>query len=186
MPMPGLPGRSEYASYTPVTFVGSRPSSPRHGYFVPLIDAMLKSKRLFILKSREMMTSWLACGYIAWMVEWHSHMFWVLQYEKDDRAVQLIEYCRILHRNQQRWMQDRNPLVVDNTAELKLANGGHILAVPKGENQIRIHHPHGYLMDEAAFLPEAEECYNAVSPVAKQIIAISTDNIGWFHTECRL
>jgi hypothetical protein len=121
-----------------------------------------------IRRRREMMTSWLACGYIAWMVEWHSHMFWVLQYEKDDKAVQLIEYCRILHRNQQRWMQDCNPLVVDNTAELKLADGGHILAVPKGENQIRIHHPHGYLMDEAAFLPEAEECHNAVSPVANR------------------
>src|SRR2546423_597432 len=49
-------------------------------------------------------------------------------------------------------------------AELKLANGGHIRAVPKGENQIRIHHPHGYLMDEAAFLPEAQQCYDATSP----------------------
>lgn len=43
---------------------------------MPLIEAMLKNKRLFIIKSREMMTSWLACGYIAWMVEWHPHMFW--------------------------------------------------------------------------------------------------------------
>ena len=100
---------------------------PRKSYFLTVMDAMLKNKRLFILKSREMMTSWLACGYITWMVEWHPHMFWVLQCEKDDKAVQLIEYCRILHRNQPRWMQDRNPLLVDNTAELKLANGGHIL-----------------------------------------------------------
>lgn len=36
-------------------------------------------------------------------------------------------------------------------------------------------------MDEGRISVEAEQCYNAASPVAKQIIAISTDNIGWFH-----
>jgi hypothetical protein len=31
-------------------------------------------------------------------------------------------------------------------------------------------HPYGYLMDEAAYLPEAEQCFDVASPVVKQII----------------
>src|SRR5256885_5689469 len=38
---------------------------PKMGYFVEVMGWMLESERLFIIKSREMMTSWLACGYIA-------------------------------------------------------------------------------------------------------------------------
>ena len=35
-------------------------------------------------------------------------------------------------------------------------------------------------MDEAAFLPEAQQCYDTVQPVAKQIIAVSSAEPGWF------
>jgi hypothetical protein len=81
-------------------------------------------------------------------------------------------------------MQQRNPIVTDNLTELVRQNGSRVLAVPKGENQVRLYYPYGYLIDEAA-LPEAEQCFNAVAPVAKQIIAISSDEIGWFHNECK-
>ncbi len=157
---------------------------PKKGYFVPVLEHLLTDERLFIPKSREMMTSWLVCAYIAWMCQWLPHIFWILQTEKEDKAVQLINYCRILYRRQDDWMKERRKITVDNTTELKLDNGSHILAVPKGENQVRLYHPYGYMMDEAAFLPEAEACYNAVSPVAKQIVAVSSAAPGWFAQMC--
>ena len=80
---------------------------------------------------------------------------------------ELIRYCRILYRRQPDWMKERNPLVVNNEVELARKNGSGVLGMPKGKNQIRIHHPYGYLVDEAAFLPEAEQCFNAVRPVAR-------------------
>jgi hypothetical protein len=76
--------------------------------------------------------------------------------------------------------------VVDNELELKWAKGGRFLGVPKGADQIRIHHPYGYFQDESAFLPEAREAFDAVRPVAHQIVCVSTDEIGWFHSECKL
>jgi len=45
-------------------------------------------------------------------------------------------------------------------------------------------HPTLYVMHEAAFMPEAQSCYNAVQPVAKQIITISSAAPGWFADEC--
>lgn len=158
---------------------------PMKKYLQVAMLYLLTCDTLFIPKSREMMTSWLVCGYIAWMCQWLPHIFWILQTEKEDKATQLIDYCRILFNRQPDWMKERNPLVVSNSVELKRQNGSHILAVPQGENQVRLFHPYGYMQDESAFLPEAEQSFNAVRPVCKQIVAVSSDEVGWFHNECK-
>jgi hypothetical protein len=158
---------------------------PTKQYLAIAMLYLLTSDTVFIPKSREMMTSWLVCGYISWMCQWLPHIFWILQTEKEDKASQLITYCRILFDRQPDWMKERNPLVVSNSVELKRENGSHILAVPQGENQVRLFHPYGYMQDESAFLPEAEQSFNAVRPVCKQIIAVSSDEMGWFHNECK-
>ena len=35
-----------------------------------------------------------------------------------------------------------------------------------------------------AFMPDAEQCYGAVVPVAKQIIGVSSANPGWMGDQC--
>lgn len=167
---------------------GTKPVAPfpKKDYFVDLLQIMMDSKRLFIPKSREMMTSWLTCGYIAWMCQWFEHIEWILQTEKEDKVVELVNYCRILYRRQEPWMRERVTLRVDNATELVLSNGSHIVGVPKGANQIRLFHPYGVMFDEAAFLPEFSDCYNTVHPVAKKIIAVSSAAPGPFAVECEL
>jgi len=157
---------------------------PNKSYFAAILKFMLENDRLFIAKSREMMTSWLSCGYIAWMCQWFPQVEWIVQTEKEDKAKELINYCRILYHRQEAWMKDRVQVMSDRATELKLSNGSRVLAVPKGVNQIRLYHPFGYFMDEAAFLPEGRECFNVVHPVAKQIIAVSSAGPGWFADEC--
>ena len=157
---------------------------PRKEYMVLVLGFMLQSSRLFIPKSREMMTSWLSCGYIAWMCQWFPQIEWILQTEKEAKAKELVNYCRILYKRQDAWMKQRVRVTSDNATELKLDNGSRILAVPKGVNQVRLYHPFGYFMDEAAFLPEGRQCYDTVHPVAKQIIAVSSAGPGWFADMC--
>jgi tellurite resistance-related uncharacterized protein len=159
---------------------------PKYPYFECLLKYVLEEPTLFIIKSREMMTSWLICAYVAWMTQWFPHIFWLLQTEKEDKVQELVNYCRILYRRQPEWMQRKNPIVVDNVSEIRRANGSRVLGVPKGENQVRLYHPHGYVIDEAAFLPEAEQCFNAVRPVARQIIAVSSDDMDWYHDQTKL
>ena len=165
---------------------GTAPVAPFPGkrYFAVVLHEILDSPRIFIPKSREMMTSWLVCGYIAWMCQWYPYIEWILQTEKEDKAKELVNYCRILYQRQDPWMKARVHVTTDNVTELTLSNGSHILAVPKGANQVRLFHPYGYMMDEAAFLPEAQQCYDTVQPVAKQIIAVSSAGPGWFGDQC--
>lgn len=154
-------------------------------YLRIVMQYFLTSPSLFLPKSREMMMSWLVCGYIGWECQWFP-VFWLAQTGKEDKVAELIGYARTLYRNQPDWMKQRNPIVVDNELELAWANGGRFLGIPKGAHQARMHHPKGYFQDESAFLPEAQQAHDAVRPVCKQVICVSSDEVGWFHNECKL
>lgn len=158
---------------------------PRKEYLRVVMSYFLSETGLFLPKSREMMMSWLVCGFIAWECQWFP-VFWLAQTGKEDKVAELVQYVRTLVRNQPEWMRKRNPLVVDNELELTWAKGGRFLGIPKGVDQARIHHPKGYFQDESAFLPEAQQSFDAVRPVCRQIICVSSDEVGWFNNECRL
>lgn len=157
---------------------------PKKDYFLPVMKHMLAEKVLFIQKSREMMTSWEATGFATWGAS-KIGLFWLFQSEKDDKVIQLVNYARILHRNQPKWLIDHNPLIVDNDHELMWKRGGKIVGIPGGADQVRSYHPYGWINDESAFQPEFEASLNSAIPVVKKIIAISTDAMGAFHTICK-
>jgi len=157
---------------------------PRKSYFRPLFAAFQEASRLFVPKTREMLTSWCVMVFCTNKAQW-AKSFCVVQTDSEEKAKDLIRYCRILYENQPSWMKSRHALKSDpSQTQVEWASGGRILAIPKGENKIRLFHPTIYVMDEAAFLPEAEACYNAAHPVAQQIIAISSAGPGWFGNEC--
>lgn len=111
----------------------------------------------------------------------------IVQTDSEEKAKQLVGYADCLYRNQPDWLRAMHPLVREPSAlTVEWIDGGKVFGIPKGENKIRMFHPTIYIMDEAAFLPEAEACYNAAHPVAGQIIAISSAGPGWFGDECSL
>lgn len=157
---------------------------PKKSYFVPLFSQFRTESRLFIPKTREMLTSWCVMGDSAHRAQWE-RWFVIVQTEAEAKAEELIEYVRILYRNQPEFLQRMHPLKNEGSrTNIEWQAGGRVLAIPKGVNKIRLYHPTRYVMDEASFLPEAEQCYNAASPVALQIIAISSAGPGWFGDEC--
>jgi hypothetical protein len=157
---------------------------PKKRYFEVLMRYMRNEKRLFIAKSREMMTSWLAMGFATHHAQWQQGALVLVQTEKEDKVKALIRYCSILYHNQESWLKERHLLAGESTTEISWANRSRIIGVPKGEHQVRLYHPTLYIIDEAAFLPEFRECYNAAHPVAGQIIAISSAAPGPFGEEC--
>lgn len=157
---------------------------PKKSYFVPLFEQFRKCDRLFIPKTREMLTSWCVMGDSAAMAQWHK-WFIVAQTEAEAKAFELVSYVRILYENQPQWLKDMHPLKAEPSKNnIEWADGGRVLAIPAGENKIRLYHPTRYVMDEAAFLTEAQQCYDAAHPVCQQIIAISSAGPGWFGNIC--
>lgn len=158
---------------------------PHKDYFHVLFDALAKEDKLFIPKSRDMMTSWSALIWATHQAQW-KNAFAVVQTMKDGKAMELIGYAQCLYRNQPDWLRAKHPLKSENASELNWEGGGRVLGVPGGEHQIRTYHPTIYIMDEAAFLPEAEQCYNSAKASSPhvQMIAVSSAGPGWFGDEC--
>lgn len=157
---------------------------PAKPYFNVLFSAFSKHTRLFIPKTREMMTSWCVMVWAASRAQWHKAEV-IVQTDSEDKAKELVGYAECLYRNQEHWLKQMHPLAREaSQTEIEWKDGGRIFGIPKGQNKIRLYHPTLYVMDEAAFLPEAEQCYNAAQPVAGQIIAISSAGPGWFGDQC--
>jgi hypothetical protein len=159
---------------------------PRKSYFVPLFEALRNEGRIFIPKTREMLTSWAVMVWATHQAQWFKAET-IVQTDSEDKAKQLVGYADCLYRNQEPWLRERHALASEpSQLSLVWANGGRVFGIPKGEHKVRMWHPTIYVMDEAAFLPEAEQCYNAAHPVAKQIIAISSAGPGWFGDQCSI
>lgn len=110
----------------------------------------------------------------------------IVQTDSEEKAKQLISYAACLYRNQPDWLKGMHALSQDpSLLSVEWKDGGRVFGIPKGEHKIRMFHPTIYIMDEAAFLPEAEACYNAAAPVCRQIIAISSAGPGWFADQCQ-
>ena len=157
---------------------------PKKNYFVPLFEEFLRSPRLLIPKSREMMTSWCAMVYAVWRAQWHKADV-IVQTGSLGKVVDLIGYASQLYRNQPDLLRQRHSLSNETQTELRWSDGGRVRAIPSGESQIRLYHPSIYILDEAAFLAECEACYNTAHPVARQIIGISSAGPGWFGDQCQ-
>jgi hypothetical protein len=159
---------------------------PKKSYFTVLFQSFKQSKHLFIPKTREMLTSWCVMLYACHAAQWGKAEI-IVQTDKEDKASELVGYAECLWRNQAEFLKLRHPLKQPaSNLSMEWRDGGRIFGIPKGVNQVRLYHPTIYIMDEAAFLPEAEQCYNAAQPVAGQIIAISSAGPGWFGDQCSL
>ena len=142
-----------------------------------------------------MMVSWLVIGYYAWLCQWHPETLVIVQSSLADKSIDLVTgkerpgYVRTLYDQQDPSLQRDHPLTKpskDMASDMfTWANGSAIMAIPSGGSRIRQYHPAAVFLDEAAYLPEAEESYNAADPVAGQIVCVSSVNSdSWFTRIC--
>jgi len=158
---------------------------PAKSYFEPLFGALIRERRLFICKTREMMASWAIMVYCTHKAQWHSAEV-IVQTENEEKAKNLLKYAQILYENQDTPLKALHPLKSSpSQLSIEWATGGRIFGIPAGESKIRMWHPAIYVQDEAAFLPEGQVCYDAAHPVATQIVAVSSAASGWFAEECQ-
>lgn len=111
----------------------------------------------------------------------------IVQTESEDKAKELVGYAECLYRNQEPWLKSKHPLASEAShLSIEWKDGGRIFGIPHGEHKIRLFHPTIVIFDEAAFLSDFEQSFNAAQPVAKQIVAISSAGPGRFGDLCSL
>lgn len=154
-----------------------------YDYFDVLFEHFKTDDRIAIPKTRDMVTSWSAMGWGTNQAQWQKATV-VVQSLNEDKSKKLVNYAKILYDNQPEWLRNRHPLEEINKLHLKYLDGGEVFGIPAGEHQIRMHHPTIVIFDEAAFLPEFQQCWDAAHPVAGQMIAVSSAGPGSFAVMC--
>ena len=158
---------------------------PDWPYFKELFGLLQLERIVWLEKSRDLLLTWSCVAYLTWEAQRTPHCGVLVQCQKEDKVVQLLDYAKCLYRMQDPELQEAFPLAkpIDqqSSRELEFAHGGYIYGIPGGADQIRSYHPWGYLLDEASFVDEAGECFNqALAAVKGKIILNSSAGPGWF------
>ena len=134
--------------------------------------------------------SWAVVADSVHLCQWNANTHVIIQSEKETKSIDLVTgkgvpgYARVIWEQQDECLKILHPLTktIDDMPGnfLTWANGSSIRGVPAGADQIRQYHPARFIMDEAAFLPEAAASYGAAEPVASQIIMVSSAAPSWF------
>ena len=158
---------------------------PRYRYMEELFQVLDAERIVWIEKSRDLMVSWACVGYLTLKAMTTAECGILIQTQKEDKAIQLVDYAKCLYRRQEPMLREFYPLQKaierQDVLTLEFGNGSYIHGIPGGADQIRSYHPWGYLNDESSFQPEAGECFNeALSAVKGKIIFNSSAGPGWY------
>jgi len=161
------------------------PSYEEYPHLCDLFEMLPLERILFLEKSRDMMISWGCVAYFTWEAMRVPERRILFQTQKKDKAKELIDYAKCLYDNQPSWLKEAfplsKPLRQQSALSLEFAHSGSILGLPAGADQIRSYHPWGYFLDEASFVPDAGECYNAaLSAASGRIVVNSSAGPGWY------
>lgn len=145
-----------------------------------------ESDRQIRLKARQIGWTTVAFGVAFWDAFFHEHHPWLSTQQSEDEAKEQLQkkvknpYVRL-----PAWMRERGPaLLTENMQEMKFANGSSISATHSSDTAARGRASYGVLMDEAAFIEDAEGLFGALDPQCYgPLFVFSTANgIGnWFH-----
>ena len=173
---------------------------PDKDYIKFIVEKWIKHKVLLIPKTRQMMLSWIAVWLYLWDTQFHKARLTAFQSKMADDADYLVRRVKTIWDNEPDFLKryytgDKfiklvaNPqnkgLHVYNKFELPIIDSW-IIWVPQGWDIIRSKTLSWMLSDEAAFQPEMEDAYGAISPAISwwrarlTIISTAEDNT-WFQ-----
>jgi hypothetical protein len=147
----------------------------------------LDNRYSLTLKARQIGWSTLATGFQVWwaLFKPESEIIDVSRTERE--AKDLLAKSMRGYRNLPEWMKEKVRPVSDTQTEVVFSNGSKIASHPSASDPARGTSASLIIVDEWAFLPNPEEAWASIEPVADiggRIIGLSTAN-GWgnfFHT----
>lgn len=130
-----------------------------------------------VLKGRQIGISTLVAGYALWLLLFHRDKNILVIATKQETAKNLVTKVRFMHQNLPVWL--RGQCITDNKLSLQFANGSQIKAVASSKDAGRSEALSLLILDEAAFIDDAEIIWTAASSTLStggKAILLSTPN----------
>ena len=142
--------------------------------------AWIQERYSIVLKARQIGFSTLAAAFVFWETFFWGDRFIVMLSRTEREASKLLQKTKYGYKMMPQWMKERGPeLLSDNQLKMVFANDSSIESLPSGNDPARGESVYRVVIDEMAFLPNAEEAWASIEPIADvggRVICLSTAN----------
>lgn len=133
-----------------------------------------------VLKARQIGFSTLAAAYAFWLAYFHPDRFIIMLSRTEREAMKLLSKSKYGYKFLPQWMKERGPRqVTEHQLKMVFDNESAIESLPSGSDPARGESVYLVIVDEWAFLPNPEEAWASIEPVADvggRVIGLSTAN----------
>ena len=144
------------------------------------VDLWLRERYVVVLKARQIGFSTLIATYAFWLTFFYPDRAIVLISKTERESAKLLQKAKYGYRFLPEWMKLRGPLRTENTqAKLSWSNESGIESLPSASDPGRGESVFLVVVDEIGYLPNSEEAYAAIEPIADvggRIIMLGTAN----------
>lgn len=142
---------------------------PDKDYLHRLLDIWWKGESVeFLIKSRQLMVTWLGVAYISWIARFHDHRAIFVQSKKEEDANMLVfhkspEQARLsfIESNLPDWLRQD---IKYHQGQAIYPNGSNVDAIPQGSKHYESRVPSFVFCDEASLQDEWKPGYAAARP----------------------
>ncbi|RKY88687.1 hypothetical protein DRQ09_02435, partial [candidate division KSB1 bacterium] len=151
---------------------------PDWNYLKNLVRTFERERLIVILKSRQMLVSWIVVAYVLWECIFRGYSDNLFISRKLKTAQELLWRARFIYRRLPEYMKVNLGYNNKNVLELK-GTGSRMISLPADPEAGRTYSPKRVIIDEFGFVPYAEEIFNSLQPALDgggKFIGISTSN----------
>ena len=147
---------------------------------VETVRCWIQDRYTIVLKARQIGFSTLAAAFAFWEVFYWSDRFTVMLSRTEREASKLLQKTKYGYKMLPPWMRVRGPdLLSDNQLKMVFANDSALESLPSGNDPARGESVYRVFIDEMAFLPNADEAWASIEPIADiggRVVCLSTAN----------
>lgn len=144
------------------------------------IETWMSERYSVVLKARQIGFSTLSAAYAFWLVFFRPDRFVVMLSRTERESVKLLAKSKYGFKFLPQWMKERGPKqTTDHQQKMMFDNESAIESLPSGSDPARGESVYLVIVDEWAFLPNQEEAWASIEPIADvggRVIGLSTAN----------
>jgi len=160
---------------------------PEHGRIkFDLFDAQrqtasgwMVNRYSLLLKARQLGFSTLVAAYCLWLTFGYEDRVVIMLSRTERDAIKLLAKAKYTYRFLPEWMKERGPVVNTTQTKIELSNESYMESLPSASDPARGESVYLAVIDELAYLPNSEEAWASIEPVADvggRVITLSTAN----------
>ena len=147
---------------------------------VETVRVWMSERYTVVLKARQIGFSTLAAAYAFWMSYFFQDRFVIMLSRTEREAMKLLSKSKYGYKFLPFWMRDKGPKqTTDHQLKMVFDNESAIESLPSGSDPARGESVYAVFVDEWAFLPNPEEAWASIEPIADvggRVMGLSTAN----------